>query len=158
MYTRTKSLTGCSKQYERPVQEAGVVHRQRGSARRYQQALTPLMAGRTPVAIAHRLSMILTADVIFVLDRGRLVEQGTFRKWSKCTHSLSIARGEPSPEPDCRQVSVDVDRVVGGQANITVRTYQKQALPIYFVGTDRHPCYSYLRASMGRSRAARLAG
>ncbi|MGH8899473.1 MAG: ABC transporter ATP-binding protein [Egibacteraceae bacterium] len=42
-----------------------------------QQALTPLMAGRTTVAIAHRLSTILSADVIFVLDRGRLVEQGT---------------------------------------------------------------------------------
>ncbi|MGH3900436.1 MAG: ABC transporter ATP-binding protein [Pseudonocardiaceae bacterium] len=42
-----------------------------------QQALVPLMAGRTTVAIAHRLSTILAADVIFVLDRGRLVERGT---------------------------------------------------------------------------------
>jgi ATP-binding cassette subfamily B protein len=42
-----------------------------------QQALVPLMAGRTTVAIAHRLSTILAADVIFVLDRGRLVEYGT---------------------------------------------------------------------------------
>ncbi|MGH8897621.1 MAG: ATP-binding cassette domain-containing protein, partial [Egibacteraceae bacterium] len=42
-----------------------------------QQALAPLMTGRTTVAIAHRLSTILAADVIFVLDRGRLVERGT---------------------------------------------------------------------------------
>jgi ATP-binding cassette subfamily B protein len=42
-----------------------------------QQALVPLMAGRTTVAIAHRLSTILAADVIFVLDCGRLVERGT---------------------------------------------------------------------------------
>jgi ATP-binding cassette, subfamily B, bacterial len=42
-----------------------------------QAALQPLMAGRTTIAIAHRLSTILAADVIFVIDRGRLVEQGT---------------------------------------------------------------------------------
>lgn len=47
------------------------------SERLVQQALTPLRAGRTTIAIAHRLSTIRTADVIFVLDRGRLIEHGT---------------------------------------------------------------------------------
>ncbi|MFN2581712.1 MAG: ATP-binding cassette domain-containing protein, partial [Candidatus Dormibacteria bacterium] len=47
------------------------------SERLVQAALQPLMAGRTTIAIAHRLSTILAADVIFVIDRGRLVEQGT---------------------------------------------------------------------------------
>jgi ATP-binding cassette subfamily B protein len=42
-----------------------------------QAALEPLMQGRTTIAIAHRLSTILRADVIFVIDGGRLVEQGT---------------------------------------------------------------------------------
>ena len=47
------------------------------SERLVQHALEPLMEGRTTIAIAHRLSTILAADVIFVIDRGHLVEQGT---------------------------------------------------------------------------------
>jgi ATP-binding cassette subfamily B protein len=46
------------------------------SERLVQAALEPLMEGRTTIAIAHRLSTILAADVIFVLDRGRVAEQG----------------------------------------------------------------------------------
>ncbi len=47
------------------------------SERLVQAALEPLTEGRTTIAIAHRLSTILKADVIFVIDRGHLVEQGT---------------------------------------------------------------------------------
>jgi ATP-binding cassette, subfamily B, bacterial len=47
------------------------------SERLVQEALRPLLTGRTTVAVAHRLSTILAADVIFVLDRGRVVERGS---------------------------------------------------------------------------------
>jgi ATP-binding cassette, subfamily B, bacterial len=47
------------------------------SERLVQSALEPLMADRTTIAIAHRLSTILAADVIFVLDHGRVIERGT---------------------------------------------------------------------------------
>ncbi len=42
-----------------------------------QAAFDKAMRGRTSLVIAHRLSTILAADVIFVVDRGRIVERGT---------------------------------------------------------------------------------
>jgi ATP-binding cassette subfamily B protein len=42
-----------------------------------QQALERVMAGRTSLVIAHRLSTVLSADQILVMDGGRLVERGT---------------------------------------------------------------------------------
>ena len=42
-----------------------------------QQALDRLMRGRTTVVIAHRLTTVERADRILVLDRGRIVEDGT---------------------------------------------------------------------------------
>ena len=55
------------------------------SERLVQEALRPLMEGRTTIAIAHRLSTILAADVIFVMDRGRIVERGS--------HAALLERG-----------------------------------------------------------------
>lgn len=47
------------------------------SERVVQQALDDASRGRTTLAIAHRLSTVVSADVIFVIVGGRIVEQGT---------------------------------------------------------------------------------
>ena len=55
------------------------------SERLVQEALERLMAGRTTLVIAHRLSTVMRADVIYVIEAGRVVEQGS--------HTELLARG-----------------------------------------------------------------
>jgi ATP-binding cassette subfamily B protein len=47
---------------------------------RIKRALDRLRQGRTTFIIAHRLSTVADADMILVLDAGRIVERGTFRE------------------------------------------------------------------------------
>jgi len=52
---------------------------------RLQQALVTLLRGRTSFVVAHRLSTIRHADLVLVLDQGRVIERGT--------HAELLARG-----------------------------------------------------------------
>ncbi len=42
-----------------------------------QEALSRLMKGRTTIVIAHRLSTVVDADRIYVLDKGQVAQSGT---------------------------------------------------------------------------------
>jgi len=55
------------------------------SERQVQEALRALMRGRTTLVIAHRLSTVVDADLIYVLDGGRVIESGS--------HGELLARG-----------------------------------------------------------------
>jgi ATP-binding cassette subfamily B protein len=76
-----------------------------------QRALTEALSGRTALVIAHRLSTVRDADLILVLDDGRIVERGTHAElveanglYAELYHTQFAVAGSPrpfdaSPEP-----------------------------------------------------------
>ena len=63
-------------------------------------ALARLQAGRTTIVIAHRLSTVRDADLIVVLDRGRVAETGT--------HASLFAQGGIYAQLVARQITAMV--------------------------------------------------
>ncbi|HLJ68997.1 MAG TPA: ABC transporter ATP-binding protein [Chloroflexota bacterium] len=72
------------------------------------EALARLMRDRTTFVVAHRLSTIRNATTILVIDRGRVVEQGTHHQLMErdglyaglYVQQMEIARHEPVPDED----------------------------------------------------------
>ncbi|MFF3958114.1 ABC transporter ATP-binding protein [Streptomyces sp. NPDC001890] len=59
------------------ILDEATAHLDNTSEAAVQEALTEALAGRTAVVIAHRLSTVRAADLILVVENGRIVERGT---------------------------------------------------------------------------------
>jgi subfamily B ATP-binding cassette protein MsbA len=77
------------------------------SERQVQAALKALMQGRTTLVIAHRLSTVIDADLIYVLEAGQVKERGTHRELLAARGlyaSLYAAQGSEEPAAVVRQL------------------------------------------------------
>ena len=80
-FLRTKAKTfNCKSSFKNPdilILDEATSSLDTGSEKLVQNALENLMKDRTSLVIAHRLSTIKKADLIVLLDKGKIIEKGT---------------------------------------------------------------------------------
>ncbi|MCU4672287.1 ABC transporter ATP-binding protein [Microbacterium fluvii] len=114
------------------------------SERVVQEALEAASRGRTTLSIAHRLSTVISADVIHVVDAGRIVESGTHAELlardglyaQLASEQLAGVRvlaaegeAEPAALPDRRADREPADAAVTGAIELLVDEQPAPALP-----------------------------
>ena len=90
-----------------------------------QEALARLMLGRTTIVIAHRLTTVERADRIVVLERGRIVEDGTHQSlmaahalyWRLYTRAFRSDEGAAADDKPAAGLPIPVGMDPGGQAH-----------------------------------------
>ena len=92
------------------------------SERMIQQALKNIrLQGTTIVAIAHRLSTIMHADKIIVIDKGRVVEEGTHRFLMKRKNNYFLLWSRQRPTVLRKSMSSDPSEKVLEGETLTIR-------------------------------------
>ena len=81
------------------VLDEATAHLDSESEMAVQQALATALAGRTSLVIAHRLSTVREADMILVLDHGRIVQRGRHDELSGRRRALRRALPDPVRGP-----------------------------------------------------------
>ena len=81
-----------------------------------QEALERLMVGKTTLIIAHRLSSVVSADRILVLDRGRLVETGSHAELAAAGGAYSKLMSSQQSTPEADLLAATLPTAAGGSA------------------------------------------
>ncbi|MCF4122841.1 ABC transporter ATP-binding protein/permease [Antribacter sp. KLBMP9083] len=93
------------------------------TAERVAQATRALLAGRTAVVVAHRLSTVRHADLVAVIDEGRLVEHGPWADLAardgRFTRLLGAAALDEGPDEAPADVAVGVRSAPSAQPDVT---------------------------------------
>ena len=101
-----------------------------------QQAMDTLTKGRTSFVIAHRLSTIRQADVILVIDHGKIVEQGT--RASEIVNRVRAYAKHQNPKLTMEDMSVSVDRAIETfvRSRRTTAPVVRQIIPYLWADID----------------------